>query len=137
KDRRTSPIGSTPVVRSVSAVIRDKSTVGTKGCCRSHTSTLVVDRPRHFIPMRLRSSHLAIALTAALLLFAVSFLVYTNRQANGLCDPRPLAESGKERCMRKCAGIQKGYVYRGAQRGSGAVSRAAEPEFCTCVGHPG
>jgi hypothetical protein len=41
--------------------------------------------------------------------------------------------SGKRRCMRKCAVIHKGYVYRPEQRLQGAGSAGVEPEFCSCV----
>jgi hypothetical protein len=41
--------------------------------------------------------------------------------------------SGRQRCMRKCAAIHKGYVYRAAQHLEGSASGQIEPEVCSCI----
>ena len=96
--------------------------------------------------MRLKSSQLAIIVAIALLLLALAALVRMDMQEKALSAAAPTADhlrsiapkpSGRQRCMRKCAAIQKGYVYGDEQRWGGTGSSQVEPEFCTCVGHPG
>jgi len=95
-------------------------------------------------PMRLTSLHLLLLGAIALLLLAAVILVQVNKRQQArehsatatAADQMPFATlrpSGKERCMRKCAVVHKGYVYRPEQHLQGAASASAEPEFCGCV----
>jgi hypothetical protein len=98
------------------------------------------------LAMRLRSSHLAMVVAVALLLLAVAGLVHTSKQEKALSAAAPAVDhfrsvapkpSGRERCMRKCAAIQKGYIHKDERRLGGIERPQVEPEFCNCVGHPG
>ncbi len=95
-------------------------------------------------PMRINLLHLLILGAIALLLVATVGLVRMSKREQARehpatatatypvqsATPKP---SGKRRCMRKCAAIHKGYVYRPEQRLQSAGSAGVEPEFCSCV----
>lgn len=94
--------------------------------------------------MRLRSSHLLIVIAIALLLLAVAAFVQTRKREPARehpgsatatdrfrsAAPKP---SGRERCIKKCAALHKGYVYRAEQDLGASGTRRVEPEVCTCV----
>ena len=94
-------------------------------------------------PMRLTWLHLLLLGAIGLLLLgAVVFVQVGKRQYAREHSPpaavvnqgpsATLRPSGRERCMRKCAVIQKGYVYR-PEPPQSAASAHSEPAFCACV----
>ena len=93
--------------------------------------------------MRLRSTHLLVIATIALLLLAVAGVVYMDRREQARAQRAKATErarsstpapSGRERCMRKCAAAQKGYIYRAEQRVEAAGRSRIVPEACRCIG---
>jgi hypothetical protein len=93
--------------------------------------------------MRLKSSHLLIVAVIALFLVGIAVFIKSRpEQARDHATTAAGAErlrsatpgsSGRERCMKKCAAIHRGYVYRAEQDVGAAGSRYVEPEVCTCV----
>jgi hypothetical protein len=92
--------------------------------------------------MQLRSTHLLVIAAIALLLLAVAGVVYLDQReqartqrakGEGTRSTTP-APSGRERCMRKCAAAQQGYIYRAEQRVEEAGRWRVVPEACRCIG---
>ena len=94
--------------------------------------------------MRFRATHLLIvAVIGLFLLAAVGFLYMSKRgpipeqPGARVGTERPRSQvstpSGRERCMKKCAAIHKGYVYRAEQEVGRSENRHVEPEVCNCV----
>ena len=86
-----------------------------------------------------------VAVAVVLLLLAAALLVRVASRKPGP-DPPPAASiaappspssarvsSGRERCMRKCAAQQLGYVYGAEQRAAGPGRPIVQPETCTCM----
>jgi len=89
--------------------------------------------------MRFRSSHLIIVAAIALLLLGAAAVFYFSQQEQGREQRAKAAErlrpvpDGRERCMQKCAALQKGYIYRAQQRVEGPEGSQVKPELCRCV----
>jgi hypothetical protein len=94
--------------------------------------------------LRLTPTHRLILISIALLVIGAVGLVHMRQRgqaqgvpaaatATGGARSATLKPPGRERCMRKCAVIHKGYVYRAEQQPQRAGSANVEPEFCACI----
>jgi hypothetical protein len=93
---------------------------------------------------RLRSSHLLILGAAVLFVLAVAVSFrpsepdqpFEARDAPTTKDRAVSATSkalGRKRCARKCAAVQKGYIYKAEEKLQGMRGPQFDPEVCTCV----
>lgn len=94
--------------------------------------------------MRLRASHLLIVGAIALVVLAMAAFVQTSKQEPAREHPAGTTRlsrlgsvapklAGRERCMRKCALVQKGYLYAAEQHRGGPETPIVQPEVCTCI----
>jgi hypothetical protein len=93
--------------------------------------------------MRLKPSHLVIAVVIAAVLLAVAGVVYMDQKdqarerrakAADRSGSAPSRPSGRELCMQHCAAAKKGYIYRAEQRIEEAGRSRLVPAACRCIG---